>query len=163
MSPFPNFHILKDNIKLFRDHHVKMHFYQIGGSYGGDFLELRAYLVSKLMWNPDVDVDALMKHFLDGYYGTAGSYIYQYIKVMEGALLGSGHRLWIYDSLVSHKHGMLRPQLMRRYAQLFDAAENSVANDKLLLERVKRARLPLLYSELEILRTEPKKDFREVA
>lgn len=163
MSPFPNFHILKDNIKLFRDHNVKMHFSQIGGSYGGDFPELRAYLVSKLMWNPDVDVDALMKHFLDGYYGTAGSYIYQYIKVMEGALLGSGHRLWIYDSPVSHKHGMLRPQLMRRYAQLFDAAENSVANDKLLLERVKRARLPLLYSELEILRTEPKKDFREVA
>lgn len=163
MSPFPNFHILKDNIKLFRDHHVKMHFSQIGGSYGGDFPELRAYLVSKLMWNPDADVDALMKHFLNGYYGAAGSYIYQYIKVMEGALLGSGHRLWIYDSPVSHKQGMLRPQLMRRYTQLFDAAEKSVASDTLLLERVRRARLPLLYSELEILRTESKKDFKEVA
>lgn len=53
---------------------------------------------------------------------------------VEGSLLGSGHRLWVYDSPVSHKHGMLRPQLMRRYAQLFDAAENSVANDEQLLE-----------------------------
>lgn len=159
MSPFPNLHILQDNIQTFRDHHVKMHFSQIGGSYCGDFAELRAYLVSKLMWNPDADVDALMKHFLNGYYGKAGTYLYQYIKVMEGALLGSGHRLWIYDSPVSHKKGMLRPELMRRYNKLFDAAEKAVADDEVLLTRVKRTRMPLLYSELELLRTDEKKDF----
>ena len=34
---------------------------------------------------------------------------------MEGALIGSGQRLWIYDSPVSHKYGMLKPALMRRY------------------------------------------------
>lgn len=159
MSPFPNLHILQDNIQTFRDHHVKMHFSRIGGSYCGDFAELRAYLVSKLMWNPDADVDALMKHFLNGYYGKAGTYLYQYIKVMEGALLGSGHRLWIYDSPVSHKKGMLRPELMRRYNKLFDAAEKAVADDEVLLTRVKRTRMPLLYSELELLRTDEKKDF----
>ena len=38
-------------------------------------------------------------------------YLYQYIKVMEGALIGSGQRLWIYDSPVSHKYGMLKPSL----------------------------------------------------
>ena len=68
LSPFPNLHIMQDNIRLFRDHHVKMHFSQIGSSYGGDFAELRSYLASKLMWNPDEDVDALMKHFLHSYY-----------------------------------------------------------------------------------------------
>ena len=162
LSPFPNFHILQDNIRTFRDHHVKMHFSQIAGSWCGDFAELRAYLVAKLMWNPDADVDKLMKHFLNGYYGAAGDYLYRYIKVMEGALLGSGLRLWIYDSPVSHKNGMLRPALMKRYQQLFDEAEASVSNDPVLLERVKRARLPLLYSELELLRTEQEKDFTAV-
>ena len=162
LSPFPNFHILQDNIRTFRDHHVKMHFSQIAGSWCGDFAELRAYLVAKLMWNPDADVDKLMKHFLNGYYGAAGDYLYRYIKVMEGALLGSGLRLWIYDSPVSHKNGMLRPALMKRYQQLFDEAEASVSNDSVLLERVKRARLPLLYSELELLRTEQEKDFTAV-
>ena len=103
-----------------------------------------------------------MKHFLNGYYGAAGDYLYRYIKVMEGALLGSGLRLWIYDSPVSHKNGMLRPGLMKRYQQLFDEAEASVSNDPVLLERVKRARLPLLYSELELLRTEQEKDYTAV-
>lgn len=162
LSPFPNFHILQDNMRTFRDHHVKMHFSQISSNWCGDFAELRAYLVSKLMWNPDADVDGLMKHFLNGYYGAAGDYLYRYIKIMEGALLGSGQRLWIYDSPVSHKNGMLRPALMRRYQKLFDEAEAAVRSDAVLLERVKRARMPLLYSELELLRTETEKDLATV-
>jgi hypothetical protein len=162
VTPFPNFHILQDNIRLFRKNHATMHFSQIGGSRGGDFAELRTYLVSKLMWNPDVNVDSLTQHFLNGYYGQAASFIYQYIKVMEGALIGSGNRLWIYDSPVSHKTGMLKPELMRRYNALFDQAEKAVAGNSEKLMRVQRTRLPLQYSELEIARTESVKDEDDV-
>lgn len=162
LAPFPNFHILQDNIRLFKKNHATMHFSQIAGSRGGDFAELRAYLVSKLMWNPEVDVDSLTQHFLHGYYGEAAPYLYQYIKVMEGALIGSGQRLWIYDSPVSHKYGMLKPALMRRYNELFDRAEKAVEADNMFLKRVQRARLPLQYSELEIARTEAVKDLAEI-
>ncbi|NCC10352.1 MAG: DUF4838 domain-containing protein [Bacteroidia bacterium] len=158
LAPFPNFHILQDNIQLFKKNHVTMHFSQIAGSRGGDFAELRTYLVSKLMWNAEANVDSLTHHFLNGYYGEAGKYLYQYIKVMEGALIGSGQRLWIYDSPVSHKHGMLKPELMRRYNRLFDQAEQAVGGQPQLLARVQRTRLPLQYSELEIARTEPSMD-----
>lgn len=162
LAPFPNFHILADNIRLFRDHGANMHFSQIAGSRGGDFAELRTWLVSKLMWNPDADTDELIRTFLDGYYGAAAPYLYRYLQTITGALIGSGQRLWIYDSPVSHKEGMLKPALMRRYAELFDRAEEAVAGDSLLLARVQRTRLPLLYSELEIARTEPEKDFDEL-
>lgn len=162
LAPFPNFHILQDNIRLFKQYHATMHFSQIAGSRGGDFAELRAYLVSKLMWNPEVNTDSLTQHFLRGYYGEASAPIYRYIKVMEGALIGSGQRLWIYDSPVSHKQGMLKPQLMRRYNALFDEAEEAVADNDTLLKRVQRARLPLQYSELEIARTEKEKDLDDI-
>lgn len=162
LAPFPNFHILQDNIRLFKQHHATMHFSQIAGSRGGDFAELRAYLVSKLMWNQEVNTDSLMQHFLHGYYGEAAAPIYRYIKVMEGALIGSGQRLWIYDSPVSHKKGMLKPELMRRYNALFDEAEKAVSGDERLLKRVQRARLPLQYSELEIARTENEKDLDDI-
>lgn len=160
LAPFPNFHILQDNIRLFKKNHATMHFSQIAGSWGGDFAELRAYLVSKLMWNPEANVDSLMQHFLHGYYGEAAPHLYQYIKVMEGALIGSGQRLWIYDSPVSHKYGMLKPALMRRYNHLFDLAEKAVATDPDFLKRVQRARLPIQYSELEIARTETEKTWQ---
>lgn len=162
LAPFPNFHILAENIRLFRKNGANMHFSQIAGSRGGDFAEMRTWLVSKLMWTPDLDMDELIHTFLEGYYGAAAPYLYQYIKVMEGALIGSGQRLWIYDSPVSHKYGMLKPELMRRYAVLFDQAEKAVADDSVCLARVQRTRLPLLYSELEIARSEKNMDMQEL-
>lgn len=152
VAPFPNFPILKPNIGLFRRNHATMHFSQIGGSYGGDFSEMRTYVVAKLMWNPDQDTDSLMLRFMRGYYGSAAPYIYQYEKLLEGALLAGGQRLWIYDSPVSHKDGMLNAACRKRYGELFDCAERAVAGDSVLLRRVRLTRLPLMYSNLEIAR-----------
>lgn len=154
LDPFPNFPIMQPNIQLFRDNNVKMHFSQIAGSKGGDFTELRTYIASKLMWNPDVNVDSLMHDFMNGYYGAAAPYLYEYEKLLEGALLGSNKELWIYDSHVTHKDGMLNAKLRKRYNELFDRAEAAVANDKEKLDRVRRQRLTLQHSELEIARAE---------
>lgn len=162
VAPFPNFPILKPNIELFHRNHVTMHFSQIGGSYGGDFSEMRTYVVSKLMWNPDQDTDELMLRFMKGYYGEATPYLYQYEKLLEGGLLASGNRLWIYDSPVSHKDGMLNAACRKRYNQLFDLAEKAVADDSTRLARVHMARLPLMYSDLEIARTTTDKDIDAV-
>lgn len=154
LSPFPNFPILQKNIQLFRRNHVTMHFSQIGGERGSCFPEMRAYMVSKLMWNPDLDSDSLMRSFMRGYYGAAAPHIYQYEKLLEGGLLASGKELWIYDSPVTHKEGMLNGNCRRRYNELFDLAEAAVADDSVLLDRVRLSRLPLQYSELEIDRAE---------
>lgn len=154
LSPFPNFHIIKRNLQLFKQYNATMVFEQDGGALGTDFSELRAYMFSKLMWNPELDADSLMHSFLDGYYGQAAPYLYQYLKIMEGALVGSGVPLWIYDSPISHKNGMLKPYLREVYNSLFDRAEQAVSGDTTLLRRVRIARLPLQYSELEIARTQ---------
>lgn len=153
VSPFPNFHILQKNIQLFHKNHVTMHFSQVNGIKGGDFTELRAYMLAKLMWNPYLDADSLMQTFLKGYYGEAARYLYAYQKIMQGALLAGGQPLWIYDSPISHKDGMLNATLLKTYDELFDAAEAAVQTDKTRLKRVRLSRLPLQYAELEIART----------
>ena len=158
VSPFPNFHVLGKNIDIFREHNVNMLFEQIGGDKGTDFCEMRSYVVAKLMWNPERDVDGLMQEFMTGYYGAAAPYLYQYQKIMEGALLSSGLPLWIYDSPVSHKDGMLKPYLRRVYNELFDSAESAVADDSLSLDHVRLSRLPLQFADLEIARTEAERD-----
>ena len=162
LSPFPNFPILQKNMQLFKDHHVTMHFSQIAGSKCGTFTEMRAYIVSKLMWNTQQDVDSLMKQFMQGYYGAAAPYLYQYEKLLEGALLGSGQDLWIFDSPVSHKKGMLNAHCLKRYNELFDQAEKAVAGSPELLDRVRIERLTLQYSELETARAEGGHDVNEI-
>lgn len=52
VAPFPNFHILKKNIQLFKRNHATMLFEQVNGTLGTDFAELRAYMLGKLMWTP---------------------------------------------------------------------------------------------------------------
>jgi hypothetical protein len=153
ISPFPNFHILQANMQLFRNNNVRMHFSQIAGSKGGDFSELRSFIVAKLLWNVDYDVDSLIHSFLKGYYGKAAPYIYQYMKIQEGALLGSNIPLWIYDTPITHKTGMLNPNLIKKYRNLFDKAEKAVGADSVLLKRIWQQRLSIQYAELEISRT----------
>lgn len=165
VSPFPNFHILAPNLRTFRDHHATMVFEQVNGGQqrGTDFGEMRAWMLAKLMWNPDQDPDSLMQTFLRGYYGAAAPYLYRYQQLLLGGLLSSGTPLWIYDSPISHKEGMLNERLMSRYDELFDAAEAAVLDDSTLLNRVQTARLPLRYSQLEIARTRQGGDAEEVS
>lgn len=153
MTPFPNFHTMQKNMQLYKENDVTMHFAQVNGPKGGDFTELRSYMISKLMWDPYQDADSLMTTFLNGYYGKAGKHIHDYLKLLEGALLASGKDLWIYDSAISHKDGMLRPQLIRTYNEIFDKAEEAVNDDPVKLKRVRMSRLSLMFSELEIART----------
>lgn len=153
VSPFPNFHILKDNIQLFRDNDVTKLFEQVNGNKGVDFSELRGYMISKLMWNPDLDSDELMREFVWGYYGDAAQPIYDYLRLQQGGLVSTGKNLWIYDSPVTHKDGFLNRYMMKEYQRLFDKAEEAVKDQPVYLDRVRLSRLPIQYAELEIART----------
>ncbi|MCD8072853.1 MAG: DUF4838 domain-containing protein [Alistipes sp.] len=154
IAPFPNFHVIQPNIQLFKENNTTMHFSQVAGSNGGDFAELRAYLISKLMWDPYLNQRAVIEEFADLYYGQAAQYILRYIDDIHQQLQAYDIPLWIYDSPVSHKDGMLRKESRERYNRIFDLAEAAVAGDELRFDRVRKTRLPILFSDLEIMRAE---------
>ena len=53
VNPFPNLRVLQKNVRFFIDHNVIGMFEQGNGqSYSAEFGELRAYLISKLLWDP---------------------------------------------------------------------------------------------------------------
>lgn len=154
VSPFPNLHVLKPNIAFLAENDVNAMFQQGNREVGGEFAELRAYMIAKLLWNPDQDDEAIMEDFLNGFYNEAGPFLKKYIEIQEKALLESGMKLNIFGNPISAKETYLSASLMEQYNQLFDNAEKAVANQPEVLERVKIARLPLLYAELEIARSE---------
>jgi hypothetical protein len=150
VSPFPNFHVLQPNIQLFAKYKADMMFQQgAGGCIGAEFGELRCYIISKLLWNPNENVDALMNDFLNGYYGKGGKYIRQYIDILTDALKKTDTPLLIYGNPISPMKNYLAPELMKKYNQLFDKAEAAVKNTPEIFDRVKIARLPLKYAMLE--------------
>lgn len=149
-SPFPNFHVLQPNIQLFAKYGVKMMFQQgAGGCTGCEFGELRNYIIAKLLWNPNINVNEVMNDFLNCYYGKAGKYIRSYIDIMTSALIKSNADLLIYGNPVSPMKNYLSPELMKKYNALFDKAEQVVKKETDVLTRVRIARLPLKYAMLE--------------
>ena len=84
LQPFPNFHTLQPNIQYFVKNNVKGVFNQAPSSGGGEFAELRAYLLARVMWDPQCDFASEMEKFLQAYYGTAAEAIEQYITMMRG-------------------------------------------------------------------------------
>ena len=102
LAPFPNLGVLRANVKFYKDHHVIGMFEQ--GNYqstSGEFGELRAYLLAKLLWNPDMSEEEYQRHmneFLQDYYGAGWENIRAYIDATTEA--AAQNHVGIYDSVV---------------------------------------------------------------
>jgi hypothetical protein len=137
------------------DNSVSAVFEQGNREIGGEFAELRAYLIDKLLWNPDVNVDSVMNDFLTGYYGKASKKVKKYIDLLhDNNMEQSGYKLSIFGKPVMEKESFLSDSLLTVYNKLFDQAEKSVADSPEILQRVKTARLPVYYAMLEIAKDE---------
>lgn len=158
IGPFPNFHVLKPNIQLFRDNHVTMLFEQGWPRRSGEFTELRCYLLSKLMWNPSLNNDSLIHDFCLGYYGPAGKYVEQYVILSRENLMKSGRALTLYEPMSVHADGFLSPENLEIYFSLFDKALLENANREPYQHRIQMAMQPLRYAWLEVAKSMPFSD-----
>ena len=150
VSPFPNLHVLQPNLRFFARHGARQQFQQSNTGAGHEFSELKGYLLARLLWNPDADAAAIVRGFLDGYYGAAGPWIGKYIAGLRDALPADAARLDIYEPPVAHAQDYLSGDRVAQYNAWFDEAEGAVGGDPAALLRVKTARLPLQYAMLEI-------------
>ena len=154
-APFPNLRILQPNLIFMRDNRVSAVFEQGNREIGGEFSELRAYLIDKLLWNPDVNIDTVMNDFLRGYYGKAARPIKRYIDLLhDNNMEKAGYKLSIFGNPVMEKESFLSDSLLTAYNTLFDEAQKAVANSPEILDRVKTARLPVYYAMLQIAKEE---------
>jgi hypothetical protein len=154
VSPFPNLHTLQPNLKYLHDKGVTMIFEEGNPDTGGEFHELKAYILSKLLWDVNADVNKVVEDFMTGYYGKAGTYMNQYAEMLYSQMAKSKERLIIYGTPVQEKETFLSDSLLTVYNLLFDNAEMAVAGSPEILERVRIARLPVYYAMLEIARDE---------
>ncbi len=150
VTPFPNLHVLQPNIQFLTRNGAYQHFQQTNTMKGNEMSELKAYLLARLLWNPNVNIDSVKSVFLQGYYAEAAPFIRQYLDRLESELIKSGEWLDIYGSPVHHEKSFLSTENIDAYNHLFDQAEAVVTNRPEVLQRVKVSRLPLEYATMEI-------------
>ncbi|MCK5078839.1 MAG: DUF4838 domain-containing protein, partial [Bacteroidales bacterium] len=150
VSPFPNLHVLQPNLQFFYENNVRMQFPQSNLQTGHEFVELKAKMLSGLMWDPYLNIDSLKTDFFDHYYQDAAPFMKAYADRMENVLISSGKILYIYDPPNNHSDGFLSVENVSVYNDLFDRAEAAVADLPEVLNRVQVSRLPLQYAIMEI-------------
>ena len=140
LLPYPNLHVLGPNLRYIAEHNAYGVFEQGNGySIGGEFSPLKAWVIAHLLWDPPQDADALIREFVEGYYGPAAPTIMQYIALIRDAFArGDGTLTW--NNL---KMDFMDLDRMVEAQSLFDKAMKAVGEDAALRKRVRRARLPL--------------------
>ncbi|MFH1538617.1 MAG: DUF4838 domain-containing protein [bacterium] len=145
--PFPDLVAIGSDMAFYHKHGVQGLFAQ--GSYqshGGDMAELKAWLIAKLLWNPYQNPQALIKDFVDGYFGPAAEPMMDYIKALHKKVF----KKTIHANLYSPPtEGFLNKELLEYSDECFDRAEKLAAADPAVLERVRLARMPLTYVKLK--------------
>lgn len=149
LAPFPNFGVLAANIRTFRDNNAIGIFeeaqYQTACS---EFAELRTWVTTRLLWDPELDTDSLAEEFIDAYYGPAAPKIWQYYELCQGLVKPETH-FGIYfkedDPIYTDEFISLSETLLGEALSLADTPE--------LTDRVQKVRLQVLY--LKAMRNKP--------
>jgi hypothetical protein len=147
VSPHPNFGCLQGNVQFFRDNHVVGLFEQ--GAYQAphaEFAELRAWILSKLLWDPDQDVEPLYEDFFQGYYGPAAKPIRQYFDQLQTLVKPDENVLRIWNPPTAPYY---TDAFFDRAAKLWAQAEELVKDDAALSYNVRMSALPVIYARLQ--------------
>ena len=122
-APFPNLQVLARNIRVFRDHHVigiqEEAQYQTPG---GEFAELKAWLLAHLLWNPEQETQPLIDAFVRAYYGAAADAVLRYIELCR-QLIKPETVMGIY---IRHDNALYTDEFISASRRLLDDARQHV-------------------------------------
>jgi hypothetical protein len=138
--PHPNWFTLDADARLFAKYNVRGVFSE--GAYqgwGGEMGELRAWVLAQLFWNPQQDDRALIREFLDGYYGPAAAKpILRYLDLEYDAAKG------FYLGCYTRPNAPHRTfKVLAEAERLWQRAEQAAASDAELSARVRQGHLPV--------------------
>ncbi len=154
IAPFPNLRTLQPNLQFLHENGVKAMFEQGNRETGGEFCELKAYLLAKLLWNPYQDVEAIIDDFVNGFYGPAGKYIRKYIDLMHNTMEATGAKLNIFGRPWDNKDTFLTEAMIDKYYDILDQAEEAVKDYPEYLPRVHAVKMQVDYAVLDIAKGE---------
>ncbi len=139
--PFPSEFHYGDLFRHYRDNHVSGIFWEHEHPYLADLWELKFFLETKLMENPDLDCNQLIERFMREYYGPAGQHILAYRKHLDRIRREKKAFVSWFPQLSAFNY--IDDEDVAECNRLLDAAEAAVAGNPKLLARARHARLGL--------------------
>ena len=139
MLPHPNIHTLAPDIRFFIKNNT-IGLFEQGDFYcdAGDFVRMRNWVISRLMWNPDLDENALIDEFFVGYYGEkAAPYLRQYWDLLTRSVKASDVYLRCYmGQTVDWLSVPVYAEAVTLLKQALDVTEDATLRNRLRREEI---------------------------
>ena len=103
--------------------------------------DLRAYLISKAMWDPYVDEQKCREEFLQAVYGNAAASMNQYLETVRQAVEEGGRHLYCFNHPDKPWHRM---ELVETCETIFEEAKKAADNEK-ILHRIRMQEMAVRY------------------
>lgn len=149
LVPFPIIYQMCENLQWYAKLGIKNFIIQNNSGYGHEFSELKSYLISELMDNPNQNYHKLIDTFLNDYYGKAAKYIDQYIELMYEQIQAVDHIINWFDCK-EYRNNLYRDGVLERADELIYEGWKAVLGDQLYRQRVEVVHLQILYTRIEL-------------
>lgn len=125
---FSNFETLQSTMKYMHDIGITGYVYNCGDGHSAAFNELRNYLLCKLQWDVNADVEYHMMDFMKAYYGEeAAPYIKEILDVQTAHTKATAHA---FDFSWHYQAGFYSPQGVMKLDELWEKALNADVTDE---------------------------------
>lgn len=148
-DPYPTLKTTQQNLKLYKKLGVNGVFLH-GSEYNySNFQELKTYILSKLLWNPNIDIDKeIHNYFSDKYSKKLADVLTNYYTFIDNTFFMSKKELSIYSGIDKTVKKFLDPKVFFKFYDEFDTHTPYNKFDK---EYLKLA-TALTFLKLEIMR-----------
>ena len=145
VAPFPNFNVLAKNIKLFKKHNAigvrEQAAYQ---SNGGEFSDMKAWVLSKLLWNPHQETQKLVSQFIKDFYGEAAPYIQKYFDLCQKQVKDDTEMIFYIDA----HNPLYTDKFVKESKEILTKAQQAVAD----ADEEMRLRVDMVALQIDYLR-----------
>ena len=126
LTPFPILKIAQQRLQLFKQHGASGIFFNGSGYSYSSFDEMRTFVLSALLINPELPVDELIKSYFNQEYPVSKKWLYDYYTELENNAQ-SGKRLGLYAGIRESEKGFLYPE---KFIKFYDEMGNFVSEAK---------------------------------
>lgn len=96
-APLPNFDAIQQRLIYYKENGIKGVNLEGASKVNGDLTDLRAYIISKLLWNPLTEIEPTILQFMKDVYGESASEMYNYYTLSQSLSHKNKHLFFVFD------------------------------------------------------------------
>lgn len=140
-EPFGSFYAMKRKLDVYAERGIRGIFYC---GVPSSFRDLFVFVQSRLLWEPEADVESLIDEFMPVYYGPAAPHMRAYFDFFHAEF----ERRNIHQMCEGPNPGFVTPEFSHEGLDLIARAEAAAAGDDDVLSRVWAEKFCLLFADV---------------